>query len=59
METKMLSVEEVADKLGISKHRVRRLIGKGDLGGLWDGYSYRILDSELLRWMDAHKIRRQ
>ena len=59
MTEKFLSVQEVSSKLGISIYRVRRLIRNADLPGLFDGYSYRIPESELQRWMDAHKIRRQ
>ena len=59
MTEKFLSTKDVADKLGLTVYRVRRLIRIGDLPGLFDGYTYLIPESELLRWMDAHKIRRQ
>ena len=59
MTEKFLSAQEVSDKLGITIYRVRRLIRNADLPGLFDGYCYLIPESELLRWMDAHKIRRQ
>jgi excisionase family DNA binding protein len=59
MAEKFLSVKEVADKLSLSIYRVRRLIRVAELPGLHDGYKYLIPESELLRWMDAHKIRRQ
>ena len=60
MTENFLSTEEVAKKLNIKDVRsVRRLIRIGDLPGIFVGKSYRIPESELLRWMDAHKIRRQ
>ena len=59
MTEKFLSTEEVAQKLCINIRSIRRLIRIGDLPGIFIGKSYRIPESELLRWMDAHKIRRQ
>ena len=59
MTEKFLSTKDVADKLGLTVYRVRRLIRIGDLPGLFDGYTYLIPESELLCWMDAHKIRRR
>ena len=59
MTEKFLSTQEIATKLRISVYRVRALIRKAELPGLYDGYTYRIPESELLRWMDAHKIGRQ
>lgn len=59
MAEKFLSTRDIADKLGITVYRVRRLIRNAELPGLYDGYTYLIPESELLRWMDAHKIRRQ
>ena len=54
-----LSTRDISEKLGISMNRVRQLIRKAELPGLYDGYTYFIPESELLRWMDAHKIRRE
>ena len=59
MTEKFLSAQEVSDKLGISIRRVRRKIRVDELPGLFDGYSYRIPESELLRWMETRRIRRQ
>ena len=62
MTEKFLSTEEVAQKLGIRVHKVRRLIrvaGLPGIKGILDARSYRIPESELVRWMDQHKIRRQ
>jgi excisionase family DNA binding protein len=60
MTENFLSTEQVAQKLNLKDVRsVRRLIRIGDLPGIFVGKSYRIPESELLRWMDAHKIRRQ
>ena len=63
MTETFLSTEEVAQKLGINIRKVRRLIRMADLPAIkeinYDSRYYRIPESELLRWMDAHKIRRQ
>jgi excisionase family DNA binding protein len=60
MTENFLSTEQVAQKLNLKDVRsVRRLIRIGDLPGIFVGKAYRIPESELLRWMDAHKIRRQ
>jgi len=60
MPENFLSTEQVAQKLNLKDVRsVRRLIRIGDLPGIFVGKAYRIPESELLRWMDAHKIRRQ
>ena len=59
MTEKFLSTEEVAQKLCINIRSIRRLIRIGSLPGIFIGKSYRIPESELVRWMDAHKIRRQ
>ena len=60
MTEKFLSTEEVREKLNIKDVRsVRRLIRIGSLPGIFIGKSYRIPESELVRWMNAHKIRRQ
>jgi len=60
MTENFLSTEEVAKKLNIKDVRsVRRLIRIGDLPGIFVGKSYRIPESELLRWMETRRIRRQ
>jgi len=60
MTENFLSTEQVAQKLNLKDVRsVRRLIRIGDLLGIFVGKAYRIPESELQRWMDAHKIRRQ
>ena len=59
MTEKFLTAQEVAERLGISLHRVRKKIRTHELPGLFDGYKYLIPESELTRWMDEHKIRRQ
>ena len=59
MSEKFLSTRDISEILGISMNRVRQKIRNGELPGLHDGYTYLIPESELLRWMDAHKIRRQ
>jgi len=60
MTENFLSTEQVAQKLNLKDVRsVRRLIRIGDLPGIFVGKAYRIPESELQRWMDAHKIRRQ
>jgi excisionase family DNA binding protein len=63
MTENFLSTEQVAQKLGITVRKVRRLIRMADLPAIkeicFDSRYYRIPESELLRWMDAHKIRRQ
>jgi excisionase family DNA binding protein len=59
MTETFLSTEQVAQKLNLNVRSVRRLIRLSELPGIFTGKSYRIPESELLRWMDAHKIRRQ
>lgn len=61
MSEKWLTTQEVADLLHLKIQGVRRLIRLGGLPAIFlhDGRTYRIPESELLRWMDAHKIRRQ
>ena len=60
MTENFLSTEQVAQKLNLKDvPSVRRLIRIGDLPGIFVGKAYRIPESELRRWMDAHKIRRQ
>jgi excisionase family DNA binding protein len=54
-----LSTEQVAQKLNLNVRSVRRLIRLSELPGIFTGKSYRIPESELMRWMDEHKIRRQ
>jgi len=60
MTESFLSTEQVAQKLNLKDVRsVRRLIRIGDLFGIFVGKAYRIPESELQRWMDAHEIGRQ
>ena len=59
MTENFLSTEEVAERLSLNVRSVRRLIRLSELPGVFTGKSYRIPESELQRWMDAHKIRRQ
>ncbi len=46
-ETKLLSVIEVAEKLGVSRIRVNQLIDEGRLPAQKIGRSYVILESDL------------
>ena len=59
MTEKFLSTIQVAQKLGINVRTVLRLIREDDFPAILVGKSYRIPESELVRWMDEHKIRRQ
>ena len=59
MTEKFLSTIQVAQKLGINVRTVLRLIRDKDFPAILVGKSYRIPESELVRWMDEHKIRRQ
>ena len=59
MTEKFLSTNQVAHKLGINVRTVLRLIRDDDFPAILVGKSYRIPESELQRWMDEHKIRRQ
>ena len=59
MTEKFLSTNQVAQKLGINVRTVLRLIREDDFPAILVGKSYRIPESELVRWMDEHKIRRQ
>ena len=59
MTEKFLSTNQVAQKLGINVRTVLRLIREDDFPAILVGKSYRISESELIRWMDQHKIRRQ
>ena len=59
MTETFFTTNQVAEKLQMNVDTVRRLIRIGGLLGVYIGNTYRIPESELLRWMDAHKIRRQ
>ena len=59
MTENFLSTEEVAERLNLNVRCVRRLIRLSELPGIFTGKSYRISESELLRWMESRRIRRQ
>ena len=59
MSEKFLTTDQVAEMLQLNVQKIRKLIRLSELPGVFTGKSYRIPESELLRWMDAHKIRRQ
>ena len=59
MTEKFLSTIQVAQKLGINVRTVLRLIREEDFPAILVGKSYRIPESELVRWMDEHKVRRE
>jgi excisionase family DNA binding protein len=59
MTETFFTTNQVAEKLQMNVDTVRRLIRIGGLPGVYIGNTYRIPESELQRWMDAHKIRRQ
>jgi len=56
-----LSTQEVATRLSIDVRKVRILICAKDdpLPALYIGRQYRIPESELIRWMEGRRIRRQ
>jgi excisionase family DNA binding protein len=54
-----LTTDQVASKLQLSVQKIRKLIREDNLPGIWMGKAYRIPESELIRWMNAHKIGRQ
>jgi len=61
MTEKFLTTSEVATRLSIDVRKVRILIYTKDdpLPALYIGSQYRIVESELNRWMEGRRIRRQ
>jgi excisionase family DNA binding protein len=65
MSENWLTTKEVAERLGklsgqiVTARSVRKLCRISELPYTHMFNEYRIPESELLRWMDAHKIRRQ
>ena len=61
MTENWLSTKQVADRLKITVQKVRLLIYAKDnpMPAHFERGTHLIPESELLRWMDAHKIRRQ
>ena len=61
MTEKFLTTSEVATRLSIDARKVRILIYTKDdpLPALYIGSQYRIAESELIRWMESRRIRRQ
>ena len=59
MTERFLTTDEVAKMLQLNVQKIRKLVRNGELPGIFTGKSYRIPESELLRWMDQHKIRRR
>jgi excisionase family DNA binding protein len=53
-----LTTDQVADRLHLDVQTVRKLIRTASLPGIYMGKSYRIPESELLRWMNEHRIGR-
>jgi excisionase family DNA binding protein len=53
LETRFLTVAEVADALRVSSMTVYRLIKAGDLGAVRVGKSYRIPEDEVDRYVAA------
>ncbi len=48
---KMLSAQEVADKMGVSIQTIIRLLKSGDLNGSKVGIQWRIAPSAVLEWL--------
>jgi excisionase family DNA binding protein len=59
MAETFLTTDQVADRLHLDVRTVRRLIRTANLPGIYMGKSYRIPESELLRWMNEHRIGRR
>jgi excisionase family DNA binding protein len=63
MTERFLSTQEAADRMNIPRHRVLKLIREDGLPAfkdkLNDFRAYLIDESELIRWMDGRRIRRQ
>jgi excisionase family DNA binding protein len=59
-EDRLLSIAEVATKLGCSKASVYRRVRAGELPAsrLGDGLTpFRISERELVDWLEAHRLR--
>jgi excisionase family DNA binding protein len=52
---KLLSIEEVAEILGLSTRTVRRLIAKGELTVCYFGRAVRAHPDDLARYIDRHR----
>ena len=51
----MLSLREVADRLGVSQMTVRRLIRRGELIAVKVGGQYRVSEESLQRYILEHQ----
>ena len=51
------SLEEVAERLGVSERTVRRWIKSGELPAYKPGREYRIRDGELEEFLQSRKVR--
>lgn len=52
----MLTVDEVAERLGISRATVYRLLERGDVRAYKIGKSLRFKEDELEAFVDAHRV---
>ena len=59
MTENFMTTQEVAERLKLNVQKIRKLIRSDNLPGIWMGKSYRIPESELIRWMETRRIRRQ
>ena len=59
MTEEFLTTKQVSEILHLEVQTVRKLVSTGDLPGISIGKSYRIPESELIKWMYQHKIWRQ
>lgn len=55
----MLTIQEVADKLRVSRETIRKVIIKGDLKALKIGTEYRIQESDFQEYLESIKIRKE
>ncbi len=56
-EERFYSLEEVAERLGISERTVRRWIKAGDLPAYQPGREYRIRSTDLEEFLEQRKVR--
>jgi excisionase family DNA binding protein len=56
MAETFLTTDQVAERLRLDVQTVRRLIRTANLPGIYIGKSYLIPESELVRWMNEHRI---
>ncbi len=59
MSEKLLSVEEVAERLGVTPDTIRHYIRTHQLTAIRIGNKYRIKESELTRFLDARSTDRK